>query len=226
MPEIKRELKLTDDGSHTLYVPEFDEHYHSTYGAIQESIHIFLNAGFYHSKQNPLRILEVGFGTGLNCYLTAKATNKQKREVIYHAIELHPLEKSCTEKLNYVKQSNSKDFALFKKIHDCPWEKKIRISEHFELQKLQGDLLTCHLPMKYDLVYFDAFSPNVQPRLWSKDVFEKIYKASNANAILTTYCTKGIVKRALQLAGFGIEKLPGPKGKREMLRAKKQAKSL
>ncbi|WP_321515334.1 tRNA (5-methylaminomethyl-2-thiouridine)(34)-methyltransferase MnmD [Marinifilum fragile] len=219
MKKLKRELKVTEDGSHTFYMPDLDEHYHSTHGARQESMHIFINAGFHFSQQDPLHILEIGFGTGLNCFLTVTEAEKQKRKVIYHSIELYPLEKELIENLNYAEQTNMEASEMFQKLHSCEWNTDVQINENFTLHKLQGDLIEYNFPSKYDLVYFDAFAPDVQPELWSQSVFEKIYQASNSEAILTTYCTKGIVKRALRASGFQVKRLPGPPGKRQMLRA-------
>lgn len=216
MKKLKRELKVTEDGSHTFYMPDLDEHYHSTHGAIQESMHVFLNAGFNYSEKETINILEIGFGTGLNCYLTALEAKKQNKKVIYHSIELYPLEKELVDKLNYADQDN---LDLFKSLHSCEWNKDVPITDNLILQKLQGDLTTYQFPQTYDLVYFDAFAPDVQPDLWSLEIFEKIYQSTNSEAFLTTYCTKGIVKRALRAAGFKVKRLPGPPGKREMLRA-------
>ncbi|MDQ2178125.1 tRNA (5-methylaminomethyl-2-thiouridine)(34)-methyltransferase MnmD [Marinifilum sp. D714] len=219
MNKLKRELKVTEDGSHTFYMPDLDEHYHSTHGAMQESMHIFLNAGFHFSQQDPLHILEIGFGTGLNCFLTVKEAEKLNRKVIYHSIELYPLEKELVKDLNYANPSDEASSEMFQRLHSCEWNTDIQINENFTLHKLQGDLIEYNFPSKYDLVYFDAFAPDVQPDLWTQDIFEKIYKATNSEAILTTYCTKGIVKRALRAAGFQVKRLPGPPGKRQMLRA-------
>ena len=216
MKKLKRELKVTEDGSHTFYMPDLDEHYHSTHGAIQESMHVFLNAGFNYSERETLHILEIGFGTGLNCYLTVQEAKKQNKKVVYHSIELYPLEKELVDKLNYADQDN---IDLFKNLHACEWNKDVHITDNFILRKLQGDLTIYQFPQKYDLVYFDAFAPDVQPDLWSLEIFQKIYQSTNSEAVLTTYCTKGIVKRALRAAGFRVKRLPGPPGKREMLRA-------
>ncbi|WP_421920466.1 tRNA (5-methylaminomethyl-2-thiouridine)(34)-methyltransferase MnmD [Marinifilum sp.] len=219
MKNLKKELKLTEDGSHTFYMPDLDEHYHSTHGAIQESMHIFLNAGFHFSEKDPIHILEIGFGTGLNCFLTVIEAEKLNRKVIYHSIELYPLEEDLVKNLNYADTAGEASFAMFQKLHSCKWNIDVQINENFTLRKLQGDLIEYTFPSKYDLVYFDAFAPDVQPDLWSQHVFEKIYHSTKPEAILSTYCTKGIVKNALRSAGFSIKRLPGPPGKRQMLRA-------
>lgn len=221
MKNLKRELKITDDGSHTLFVPELNEHYHSTHGAIQEALHIYLNAGFCFVEKNPVHILEIGFGTGLNCFLTYLEAQKQNRSVVYHSIELYPINQEQIESLNYATQIESDQSNIFEQLHRAEWDQAVQISPNFSLYKLNGNLLNYPLPGKYDLVYFDAFAPEVQPELWTQEVFEKIYQHTNPEGILTTYSTKGIVKRALRASGFEVKRLPGPPGKREMLRAKR-----
>lgn len=221
MKKLNRELKITEDGSHTLFVPELNEHYHSTHGAIQEALHVYIEAGFTNCEKNPILILEVGFGTGLNCLLTLLEAEKQNRKVIYHSIELYPINQEEIEHLNYTSQIPNSDSSIFKKLHNAKWNQEVKITEHFTLNKLQGDLRGFNFPRKYDLVYFDAFAPDIQPTLWTLEVFENIHKFLHPNATLTTYCTKGIVKQALRASGFKVKRLPGPPGKRQMLRATK-----
>jgi tRNA U34 5-methylaminomethyl-2-thiouridine-forming methyltransferase MnmC len=221
MKKLRRELKITDDGSHTFYLPDLDEHYHSTHGAIQESVHIYLDAGFRFSDKNPVNILEIGFGTGLNCYLTAMDAGMKNRKVIYHSIELYLLNMELINKLNYANLNDIEAARLFNNLHTCEWNKDIPINDDFILRKIEGDLTTYQFSEKYDIIYFDAFAPDVQPELWKPEIFKKLYDSTNQSAILTTYCTKGIVKRALREAGFIVKRLPGPPGKREMLRATK-----
>ena len=216
-------LILTNDGSHTLYVPELKEHYHSVFGAMQESRHIFLNAGFYKAieSKRKLNVLEAGFGTGLNALLTCLAAEKEKARVNYTAVELHPLPPAIYHKLNYaalVKEQGS--LQMFLKLHSSDWGDEIRISDHFTLKKLKTDIREIDFPDKrFDLIYFDAFAPEVQPELWTADVFKRYALCSNKNCVLVTYSCKGEVKRNLKSAGFVVEKLPGPPGKREILRA-------
>lgn len=221
MTKLKRELKITEDGSHTLFVPGLNEHYHSTHGAIQEALHVYLEAGFNHSVENPIHVLEIGFGTGLNCLLTFLEAEKQNRKVIYHSIELYPIEKEEIDHLNYMELISNPPKDIFHKLHEIKWNKEMQLSDNFTLHKLQGDLRDFNFPGEYHLVYFDAFAPDIQPDLWTQKVFENINTKLHENAILTTYCTKGIVKRALRGAGFKIKRLPGPPGKRQMLRATK-----
>lgn len=221
MKNFKRELKITEDGSHTLFVPELNEHYHSTHGAIQEAMHVYLNAGFNFCTQDPIHILEIGFGTGLNCFLTLIEAQKQKRTVIYHSIELYPIKEEHIQSLNFTDQIQGSDKDIFFHLHKAEWNQEIKITKNFTLNKLQGDLKGFTFPGKYDLVYFDAFAPDIQPELWTQDIFEELYKHLKPEAILTTYSTKGIIKQALRGAGFELKRLPGPPGKRQMLRARK-----
>ncbi|MDQ1771274.1 tRNA (5-methylaminomethyl-2-thiouridine)(34)-methyltransferase MnmD [Labilibaculum sp. A4] len=221
MKNLKRELKITEDGSHTLFVPELNEHYHSTHGAIQEAMHVYLNAGFNFCKQDPIHILEIGFGTGLNCFLTLIEAEKQNRTVIYHSIELYPIKKEHIQSLNYTDQIEGSDRDVFFKLHQAAWNKEVEITKTFTLNKLQGDLRKFIFPAMYDLIYFDAFAPDIQPDLWTQDIFEKLHNHLKEDAVLTTYSTKGIIKQALRGAGFEVKRLPGPPGKRQMLRAKK-----
>lgn len=219
---------LTADGSHTLYVPEIDESYHSTNGAMQESMHIFIHAALRHHPQPHLSVFEVGFGTGLNAYLTLLEAGKSGRSISYTAIEKFPIATDVAASLNYEQQTSRHNYrpqdGIFKQLHTAAWEIKTTLTPHFALQKIQADLLT--FPMGenvFDIIYFDAFSPAKQPELWSEAIFERIFAACKPNAILTTYCAKGAVRRALQQAGFLVERLQGPAGKREILRAVKPA---
>lgn len=226
----KPKLKLTDDGSHTFYVPELDECYHSTKGAIQESNHIFIEAGLMASKKQNVNILEIGFGTGLNVLLTLACLNSSKHlhqtDIHYTAIELYPIPIGQVLELNYPERiaepSAQVSRSLFEHIHTCPWDCRIPITAHFTLTKLKADFTRIDLDTAFDVIYFDAFSPEKQPEMWSESMFRKLYRHAAEDAILTTYSAKGAVRRAMQAAGFSVERLPGPPGKREMLRAIKQ----
>ena len=213
------ELKLSEDGSHTLYVPELDEHYHSVFGARTESMHVFIKSGLDHSDKQDIKILEIGFGTGLNALLTA--LNKGRRKIEYHSIEKYPLNSETEDALILSPQQTVEETSVFKAIHEAPWNELTEIIPDFKLLKFEDDLLTVNFNTKYDLVYFDAFGPDVQPELWTKDIFQKIFDTTNTNGILTTYSAKGAVRRAMQSAGFKVERLPGPPKKREMLRCTK-----
>jgi tRNA U34 5-methylaminomethyl-2-thiouridine-forming methyltransferase MnmC len=213
---------LTDDGSSTLFNPELNEHYHSTFGAVQESRHIFIQEGYEHMRTSPLRIFEAGFGTGLNAFLTFLESEKEKSSIHYTAIEKFPVENHLVRLLNYPQMINPAKAEIFQVMHDAPWNQDTRLSENFTLHKIHGDLREVNLEDgSYDLVYFDAFGPAVQPELWTEDIFRMLYQSMKAGSCLVTYSVRGSVKRALKAAGFSVEKLPGPPGKREMTRATK-----
>lgn len=214
-------FKITADGSHTLYVKNLGETYHSTNGAIQESKHIFINAGFNYLKKPQLKILEVGFGTGLNAFLTLLECVKTKTKVDYTTIETFPLANKIIEQLNYTKELKStlKETKLFHLLHQVAWERYQKITPNFQLNKIKVELNDYQTIEQFDLVYFDAFAPQVQPEMWTKPIFEKVYDLMSEGGILVTYCAKGSVKRTLIEVGFNIENLPGPSGKREITRA-------
>jgi len=222
---MNRQLITTADGSHSIYLSEFDEHYHSVHGAIQESEHVFIRAGFdfVSSGQNPLNLLEIGFGTGLNALLTYLNHQKNpERTVNYTAIEAFPLETAIASQLNYPELLNSEAATeVFNLLHQSEWNQAVSISSHFTLTKLETTIQAYHPSNKFHLIYFDAFAPTAQPELWTADVFSKIFDSLKKGGILTTYCAKGIVKRTLKEVGFKVESLQGPIGKREMTRALK-----
>jgi tRNA U34 5-methylaminomethyl-2-thiouridine-forming methyltransferase MnmC len=208
----------TKDFSDTLFSTTYNEHYHSTYGAKNESYHIFINAGLKQISKKNISIFEMGFGTGLNAFLTALIVSEQRLYAKYTAIEKHPVLASIYQQLNYADKSHER---LFQKLHQVDWGKQQVINSHFSIQKIEKDIINYQHQCNYDLVYYDAFSPDSQPALWSIEIFERLYNSMNNNGILMTYTVKGDVKRALKAVGFQIEKLPGPKGKREILRARK-----
>jgi tRNA U34 5-methylaminomethyl-2-thiouridine-forming methyltransferase MnmC len=217
------ELKISGDGSHTLYVPGLNEHYHSVFGAVAESNHIYINAGYKYLRERiqTVSILEIGFGTGLNALLTFLETIKDKGHVEYTAIEKRPLDEQVFSQLNYaemIKMPGANE--IFLQLHSSPWDQQIEMGRHFTLHKIHLAVEVYHPePQSFDLIYFDAFGPDVQPELWSQEVFNKMAFSLKKGGVLVTYSTKGIVKRNLQEAGFSIHKLPGPAGKREILRA-------
>ncbi len=238
----KTEIKITDDGSHTLFVPGIDECYHSTKGAVQESKHVFIDAGLRKSGKTVINVLEVGFGTGLNTLLTIQylenqlttgypdseisesnqSGTKRLESVSYTAIELYPVTPEKALELNYPEITDLSTRRLFEKIHTSGWNEPIQITENFRLLKLKADFTTDELNEKFDVIYFDAFSPEKQPEMWTEEIFKKLYHCASDEAVLTTYCAKGAVRRAMISAGFSVERLPGPPGKREILRAVKQ----
>jgi tRNA U34 5-methylaminomethyl-2-thiouridine-forming methyltransferase MnmC len=217
MPEIRK----TADGSHTIYVPELDEHYHSVHGAIQESEFIFIGCGLNFSKKSPIRIFEAGFGTGLNALLTCIYASANEREILYTSIEKYPLSDDIIDSLNYKDLSLKDCGKLFKQMHSCEWNIQRKITNHFTLLKINGDLITDDIPGIYDLIYFDAFGPDKQPEMWTDEIFRKISDMTERTGILVTYSVKGKVKRTLKKYGFDVNLLPGPPGKRQILRAVK-----
>jgi tRNA U34 5-methylaminomethyl-2-thiouridine-forming methyltransferase MnmC len=210
-------IQSTADGSHTLFLPEMDEHYHSVNGAIQESKHVYIDAGLNQCPKETVHVLELGFGTGLNAFLTALEAAKSNRKVFYTTIEKFPLPDEIIDKLNY----SDWDAALFQSLHRAEWETPVAIRPSFSLHKIQADFLSVDFPEFYDVVYYDAFAPDKQPEVWSQELFDKIYAKMNPNGIMTTYCAKGEIRRRMQKSGFSIERISGPPGKREMLRALK-----
>jgi tRNA U34 5-methylaminomethyl-2-thiouridine-forming methyltransferase MnmC len=215
------QIIITSDGSHTIYVPDLDEHYHSVHGAIQESEHIFINCGLDYCRTDPVRIFEVGFGTGLNALLTYIKAIAQNREILYTAIEKNPLPYFITDSLNYTDFAGAAEKPIFKQLHSCKWNLPVRINANFTLHKLKADLTADILQGKYDLIYFDAFGPDKQPEMWTDDVFKKIAIITERNGILVTYSAKGSVQRILKKNGFEVDLLPGPHGKRQIIRAVK-----
>ena len=211
----------TSDGSHTIYVPELDEHYHSIHGAIQESNHIFINSGFDACKAEPVRILEIGFGTGLNAFLTFLRAESMNRTVHYTSIEKFPLSIETARELNYHEFAGQKSREIFLMLHEVEWNHEIMLSDFFTIEKLSDDFTSLKLKGKYDLVYFDAFGPDKQPEMWTGEMFLKISKATVSGGILVTYSAKGEVKRHLKAANYKVELLPGPPGKRQISRAVK-----
>lgn len=217
-------IEITEDGSHTLYVPELDEHYHSTHGAIQESLHVYLEAGLHHCDKPAINLLEIGFGTGLNTFLTLIDTEKSKKTVRYTSLERYPVPFGDAQMFNYSKLLDPAQEEKFMRLHSSPWEKWIEITASFYLKKLQMDasnLEEFHPAATFDVIYYDAFAPEKQPGMWTQEIFNKLYTLSNEGTVLTTYCAKGAVRRMLQSAGYQVERLPGPPGKREILRAVK-----
>jgi len=221
---MKRKITLTQDGSHTLYLTDFDESYHSVYGAVQEAKHVYINAALLAALPffSEIRLLEVGFGTGLNALLTLLTNNAQKT-IYYCGIEAFPLTASEVQRLNYPEFLQT-DHQLFQFLHDAAWDAGYEeITPTFYLKKLTMPLQTVSLPANcFNVVYFDAFAPSVQPELWQSAMFDKIYASMSEGGILTTYSAKGNVRRTLQQTGFAVERLPAPAGKREMLRAVKK----
>ena len=219
-----REIITTEDGSHTFYLSELCESYHSIHGAVQESNHVYISAALLPalSRFSEIHLLEVGFGTGLNALLTLLANNTQKT-IYYCGIETFPMTASEIQNVNYPEILQT-DRALFQALHNTSWDMEYeKISPTFYLKKLTIPLQDVSLPKNhFNAVYFDAFAPSVQPELWENEIFKKIHVSMSIGGIMTTYSAKGSVRRAWQQIGFAVERLPAPAGKREMLRAEKR----
>jgi tRNA U34 5-methylaminomethyl-2-thiouridine-forming methyltransferase MnmC len=218
---MKTTFAVTQDGSHTLFVPELNEHYHSTHGAVREATHVYINAGLRQCAKNEIHLLEIGFGTGLNAFLTLLESEKVDKRIVYTSLELHPVSLADVQKLNYAAHICPDKAAVFLQLHETEWEKSVEINSCFSLLKLHRNVTDKDAFAQlgtFDVIYFDAFAPEKQPEMWSQTVFETLFSISNPDAVLTTYCAKGVIRRLLQHVGFTVERLKGPLGKREMLR--------
>lgn len=219
---MKREILLTKDGSHTIHIPEMQVTYHSVYGALQESRHVFMEAGFLYTaaQKDTLHVLEIGFGTGLNALLTAIAAKERKIQVAYHTIEPFPIDNSMVLMLTFPGLTDDiLNRKYFLQLHESLPGEEIAINVYFRFTKYYEKMQYYKSTTPYDVVYFDAFAPETQPDLWNEDIFRKIYMMMAPGGCLVTYCSKGSVRRAMEAAGFAVTKLQGPPGKREMVRA-------
>lgn len=224
---MERKIIITDDGSTTIHLPEWDEQYHSKFGALQEARHVFIQMGLFkvleREELSEISILEIGFGTGLNALVTWQEANKKEVLVDYTGVEAYPVSSEEVEHLNFPGMLEEPEAAsVFEKMHKSAWEIPQPVSEFFNLAKQQKYFQEINDVNKYDLIYFDAFGAGIQPDLWTEEIFEKMYKAIRNNGVLVTYAAKGSVRRAMLQVGFLVERLPGPPGKREMLRATKK----
>lgn len=219
---MKREIITTADGSKTIQIKEWQEQYHSKHGAIQEAYHVFIHSGLQLFQNRQLHILEIGFGTGLNALITLIEAEKQKLAIRYTGVEAFPVAIEELNALNYLEalqqESRKKEFDI---LHSSPWETKVNITPNFQLTKQKKDFKDIDDVNLFDLIYFDAFGARVQPELWTVAIFDLMFKAMKSNGYLVTYAAKGSVRRAMIAVGFLVERLPGPPGKREMLRARK-----
>ncbi|HQW68474.1 MAG TPA: tRNA (5-methylaminomethyl-2-thiouridine)(34)-methyltransferase MnmD [Flavobacterium sp.] len=229
---MKKEIIQTKDGSTTFYLPELNETYHSKNGAIQEAYHVFIKNGFSlfeghellrTGEAKPISILEIGFGTGLNAFITSLESQNNNQTVDYVGVEAYPITQEEALTMNYANQIDASKNEVFQKIHQIDWEIPIQVNPTFQLTKrkqLFQDIVDVEV---FDLIYFDAFGYDVQPELWSDEIFEKMFIALKSGGVLVTYACRSVIKNSMISAGFKIEKLPGAPGKREMLRASKQA---
>ena len=226
---MKRKIITTKDGSKTIHIEEWNEQYHSVHGAINEANHVFIKHGLlYFFERNAeivseaVTILEIGFGTGLNTFLTALKSRQFSKIINYTGVEAYPVQPNEITALNYVQLTAPDQQDLFDAIHEIPWEKSVNVSSSFILTKQQKFFADIKDKNKYDIIYFDAFGARVQPELWSEAIFKSMYEALKDNGVLVTYAAIGRVKRLMQDLGFTVERLEGPPGKRHMLRAIKE----
>ncbi len=224
MSDLKREILQTNDGSFTIHLPEWNESYHSKHGAIQEAYHVFIKNGLdFFADKNEVSILEIGFGTGLNTFITLLESQKRNQKIHYTGIEAFPVSSEIYQKLNY--HELLKNLDLFVALHHSEWNKKQEITSDFSSEKIQMKFEEITFTNKFDLIYFDAFGFRVQPELWSLDIFQKMFKALKNEGILTTYACRGVITRNLKESGFQVKKVSGPIGKREMTLAFKNTKN-
>ena len=221
---MHRKILLTDDGSYTVSIPEMNVTYHSMHGALQESVHIYIVSGLQYALPNidteTISVFEMGFGTGLNALLTLQEAIRLKRKIHYYTVELFPLTIEEAQALQQDALLNIGNVAM--QLHEAKWEEDVVINEYFTLHKTKQSLLTLILPTQFDVIYFDAFAPTDQPDLWTEQVFTNLHQHLNTNGVLVTYSSKGTVRRAMQAVGFTVEKIPGPIGKAEIVRAVKK----
>lgn len=219
---MKREILTTNDGSTTIHLPDWDESYHSKHGAIQEAYHVFIKSGFSLIKGNSISILEIGFGTGLNAFITYLEAKKSNQTIDYVGVEAYPVEVAEALQMNYVSELDAtNEITIFSKMHESNWEEKQNITDNFSLTKRKQFFQDISDENTFDLIYFDAFGFRLQPELWSLEIFQKMYKAIKTDGVLVTYACRGSIKQAMLECGFKVEKLPGAPGKREMIRATK-----
>ena len=219
---MKREIIQTLDGSTTIHIEEWDECYHSKHGAIQEAQHVFIKNGLSLFEDKHVSILEIGFGTGLNAFVTFLELKKLNQTIDYVGVEAYPISADEVLSMNYVAQLKAvNESDIFKTMHESNWGEAIILSKDFSLTKRKQFFEAIEDIEKFDLIYFDAFGYRVQPELWSTEIFQKMYNALKPNSVLVTYAARGVVKRSMIEVGFSVEKLEGPPGKREMFRARK-----
>lgn len=220
---MKREIIQTSDGSTTIHLPDWNENYHSKHGAIQEAKHVFIKNGLSLFEGRSVSILEIGFGTGLNAFITFLEIQNSNQQIDYVGVEAYPVSFEEVEQMNYVSELQAENQSeIFKKMHESQWDANVKISDAFSLTKRKQFFNEITDVEQFDLIYFDAFGFRVQPELWSTEIFQKMYNALKHDSYLVTYAARGVVKRSMLEVGFTVEKLEGPPGKREMFRAYKK----
>lgn len=218
---MERKIIVTNDGSVTIHLDEWNESYHSKHGAIQEAYHVFIKNGLDNFKdESKVSILEIGFGTGLNSFITFLEHKKRNLNIEYVGVEAYPISTEEVDQLNYVDELKASEYkSVFSLMHESKWEDEIKMDSTFTLTKRKQLFQDIIDKEKYNLIYFDAFGFRVQPELWDESIFKKMYDALLSNGILVTYACRSSIKKAMLSVGFQVEKLPGAPGKREMLRA-------
>ena len=218
---MTRKIIITNDGAHSIFSSQINESYHSKHGSIVEAEHVFIKHGLLAINKKNINILEIGFGTGLNALLSLQKSIQKNININYHAIELYPITKDEYLQLNFPKLIGMEKSA-FNKLHESEWEKKNQITKNFKLTKYKISIEEFKTKKSFDIIYFDAFSPEKQPELWTKKIFSKMYSNLKSNGFIVTYCAKGIVKRTLKEIGFEVLSLDGPPGKRQMTKANRK----
>lgn len=219
---MKRQIIQTSDGSTTIHLPDWNENYHSKHGAIQEAKHVFIKNGLSLFEGESVSILEIGFGTGLNAFITFLEAQNNDQSIDYVGVEAYPVSFEEVQQMNYVSELDAENESeIFKMMHESEWDATNKISDTFSLTKRKQFFNEITDVQQFDLIYFDAFGYRVQPELWSTEIFQKMYNALKPGGYLVTYAARGVVKRSMQEVGFSVEKLEGPPGKREMFRAYK-----
>lgn len=214
---MERKIIVTGDNSKTLLIPDLDETYHSTHGALNEARHVFIKHGLAEIKKEQVNIFELGFGTGLNLLVTMEYLSKHPIQVNYSSIEKYPLPFSIIKEMGYDELIDSSFSKTYLHAHESAWEEEIALTEQLTLLKQEGDIKSALMEnSKFHLILFDAFGPRVQPDLWSVDILFKMYSSLKLDGRLVTYCAQGQFKRNLKAAGFKVYNVPGPPGKREM----------
>lgn len=220
---MERKIIKTNDGSVTIHIEDWNESYHSKHGAIQEAYHVFIKNGLdnFHGNET-ISILEIGFGTGLNAFISFLEHKKRNLKIDYVGVEAYPVALDEVKELNYVDELKANLYeSIFALMHQSAWENEIALAADFKLFKRKQFFQDINDKERYNLIYFDAFGFRVQPELWDEHIFKKMYDALLPKGILVTYACRTNIKNAMLNVGFQIEKLPGAPGKREMLRAMK-----
>lgn len=220
---MEQKIIVTADGSKTIYLPHLDETYHSSHGAVQEAIHVFIKHGINDVNKDSISIFEMGFGTGLNALLSFVEAEKSQRNIHYTGIEAFPVAMEIASQMDYCSLIGEEHQSKFEQLHQTDWNSIHQLSDQFSFRKIEQKIENFDPEIaKFDVVFYDAFGPRAQEDMWQVSILQKMYDLLKTDGFLVTYCAKGQVKRDLKSIGFEIEPLPGPPGKREMTRAWKR----